>query len=95
VRTQISVTGFTPREIESGLQDLLAELAMRPWLLNAHARWDAERQRLVIVIERECESTAIGGATEATLDEVWDCVIACFNFSSEGIHFDVDSSVLV
>jgi hypothetical protein len=96
LRTQISVTGFTQQEVEGGLQDLLDEFVERPWLLAASAHWDGDRQRLVVSIDREGDSLAIqGGDSGATFDEVWDCVIACFNFSSDGIHFDVDSNVFV
>ena len=95
VRTQISVAGLTRQEVEAGLQDLLDEFRQRPWLLDARACWDDHRKRLVMLIEREGDSLAVqGGDTGATLDEVWDCVIACLEFESE-IHFDVDSSVFV
>ena len=93
IRTQISVSGFTREEVETGLTDLLAEFNERPWLLAAAARWDDRRRRLVVSIEREGESLAVqGGDTGATLDEVWDCVIACFIHASDSIHFDVDAT---
>jgi len=96
LRTQISVSGFTQQEVERGLGDLLEEFAQRPWLLAPSARWDDHRKRLIVSVEREGESLAIeGGDTGATLDEVWDCVIACLEFESAGIHFDVDSSMFV
>lgn len=96
VRTQISVSGFAQQEVEAGLEYLLDELAERPWLLEATACWDGPRKRLVVTIEREGGSLAVdGGDTGATLDEVWDCVIACLNFESDGIHFDVDASAFV
>jgi len=96
IRTQISVSGFTQREVESGLTDLLAEFNERPWLLVADVKWDDRRRRLVVSIEREGESLAVqGGDTGATLDEVWDCVIACFTHASHTIHFDVDATEFV
>jgi len=96
VRTQVSVSGLTKSEVEDGLQSLLDEFAERPWLQDTSARWDEERQRLVVSIEREGDSLAVqGGATGATLDEVWDCVIACFRCDAGPISFDVDSTVFV
>jgi hypothetical protein len=95
LRTQISVSGFTQQEVENRLQDLLDEFRQRPWLLATSAHWDGEHQRLVVSAEREGKWLEVeGGDTGATLDEVWDCVIACLGFESE-IHFVVDSSVFV
>jgi len=96
VRTQVSVSGFTRPQVEDGLQSLRDEFAERPWLLAADARWDEERQRLVVTIEREGNSLEVhGGATGATLDEVWDCVIACFCDTEGSISFAVDASDFV
>ena len=96
MRTQISVSGFTKSEVEDGLRSLLEEFAERPWLLEADARWDDGRQRLVVTIEREVGSPAAqGAATGATLDEVWDCVIASFRGVAGSISFSVDSSAFV
>jgi len=95
LRTQISVSGFAQHEVDAGLADLVAEFEQRPWLLAAHVSWDAQRRRLVVVIEREGESLALqDGGTGATLDEVWDCVVACIR-SENGLHFDVDFSAFV
>ena len=95
IRTQISVSGLTQHEVEAGLQDLRDEFGQRPWLLLTTASWDDDRGRLVVSILRDGSSLAVqGGDTGATLDEVGDCVIACFRFDST-IHFDVDSSELV
>jgi hypothetical protein len=51
---------------------------------------------LVISVESEEDSLAVlGGAVRAGhLDEVWDCVIACVEFSSE-IRFEVEESQVV
>jgi len=75
------------------LPDLLAEFGERPWLLKPSASWDADCGRLVVTIEREGDDPHRCG--EATFDEVWDCVIACIDFSSEGIHFDIEESTVV
>ncbi len=96
VRTQFSVAGFTQAEVQSGLADLREEFRQRPWFLSAEANWDDHRCLLVIVVECEGPSPDLGGPdVRAALDEVWDCVIACLNFASDGIQFDVESSCIV
>ena len=96
IRTQISVSGIPQAECCDGIPCLVAEFAQRPWLLVAEARWDDQRNCLVVRIEREGSSLEVeGGATGATLDEVCDCVFACFRMESGDVRFDVDSSVLV
>ena len=80
VRTKISVAGFNDTEIGEGLQDFLAEFKERPWLANPKAEWDSERKLLLLTIETEGNDPKL--EAEAVLDEVWDCVIAYFNFSS-------------
>ena len=95
IQTSISVSGLSQREAEEGIPDLLEEFSERPWLLSTAAKWDAERERLVLTIEREGESLAVqGGDTGATLDEAWDCVIACIATEAD-IEFHVDSSEFV
>ncbi len=93
IRTQISVSGFDAAEVRDGLADLLTELRRRSWLLWSHASWDGNRQRLVVNVHREGDDPVFSG--EATFDEVWDCVIACISFASDGIHFDIDESVAI
>jgi hypothetical protein len=93
VRTRISVTGFSESEVREGLAELTEEFGRRPWLLKTDAYWDGERSRLVVTVEAEGSDARIdGGIGGANVDEVWDCVIACFNFASAGIHFDVEAS---
>ena len=87
VRTKISVAGFNDAEIAEGLQDFLAEFKERPWLANPKAEWDSERKLLLVTIETEGNDPKL--EAEAVFDEVWDCVIAYFNFSSDGISFDI------
>ena len=87
VRTKISVAGFNDAEIGEGLQDFLAEFKERPWLANPKAEWDSQRKLLLLTIETEGNDLKL--EAEAVLDEVWDCVISYFNFSSEGISFDI------
>jgi hypothetical protein len=96
IRTQFSVAGFTEVEVQGGLANLREEFGQRPWFLSAEAVWDNSRRLLVIVVEREGQSPEVDGPdVRAALDEVWDCVIACLNFESDGIHFDVESSCIV
>jgi len=93
VRTRISVAGFAEAEVRDGLEHLLAEFRERSWIIQPAAFWDAVRGRLVVTTHYEgADADACGRAAS---DEVSDCVIACFNFASEGIHFDVEESVVV
>ena len=96
VRTRVSVAGFTESEVREGLPHLLNEFRQRPWLVRADAYWDRERSRLVVTVEAAGDDAQVpGGDGGANLDEVWDCVIACFNSTSEGIRFDVEASEVV
>ncbi len=92
VRTRISVSGFTEAEVRAGLADLLDEFGERPWIIRPVATWDAERGRLVVTTHYEGEDAE--ACSRAASDEVWDCVIACIHFSSEGIHLDIEDSAV-
>ena len=93
VRTLISVSGFSESEARSGLPDLIAELRQRPWIICPDADWDARRSRLVVTTHYEDTDPEL--SSRGAMDEVQDCVIACLSFASEGIHFDVDESILL
>ena len=93
VPTRSFVFGFTESEVRSGLPDLLAEFQERPWIIRPSASWDAERGRLVITRHYDGEDVDYMG--RAASDEVWDWVIACVDFSSEGIQFELEESALV
>jgi hypothetical protein len=93
VRTRISVSGFTAAEVRAGLKELRGEFRERPWIIHAIASWDESRRRLVITTYYEGADAEGGG--QAASDEVWDCVIACINFSSAGICFEVEEAVTV
>jgi len=96
VRTIISVAGFDEAEVRAGLDDLLDEFRHRPWMQRAGAYWDGATQRLIVTVECTGDNPQIeGGDGGANLDEVWDCVIACLHFSSEGIRFEVEESVVL
>ncbi len=85
VCTKISVAGFNDGEIAEGLQALLAESRERPWLNKPRAEWDSGRKLLLVIIETEGDDPRF--EAEGVLDEVWDCVIACFNFPPERVRF--------
>jgi hypothetical protein len=93
VRTKISVAGFNDAEIAEGLQTLLAEFRERPWLNNPNAEWDSGRKLLLVIIETEGDDPRL--EAEGVLDEVWDCVIACFNFPPERVSFDISEAMLI
>jgi hypothetical protein len=87
---QITVAGFSEEEVSDGLEAFLEYLRERPWFLRTAARWESKTEKLVIDIETEDDD--VTRATAGTTDEVWDCVIAAFNFASDGISFDVTKS---
>ena len=93
VRTKISVAGLNREEIAEGLQDFLAEFKERPWLTNPRTEWDSERNLLLVTIETEGDDPKL--ESEGVFDEIWDCVIAYFNFSSERISFNILEAELV
>ena len=87
IRTRISVAGFDDAEITEGMPHFRQYLRGRPWLIEPMAEWNPREDRLVVTIETEGEDPKF--ESEGVLDEVWDCVIAAFGFSSERIAFDV------
>ena len=84
VRTTFAVDGFTAAEAAEGIPHLRAELGERE-LLAFDAHWDDESEQVVVMVE-----TADFGLdmAEAHSDLVWDCVIACINFSGKRIRFN-------
>jgi len=93
VRTKIAVAGFNEAEIAKGLQDFLAEFKERPWLTNPQVEWNSERSLLLVTIETEGDETKL--ESEGVFDEVWDCVAAYFDFSSERISFNILEAKIV
>jgi hypothetical protein len=93
VQTKISVTGFNKAEIINSLQDFFKEFDERPWLLKPQAKWDAEKKVLLVIVETEENDPKL--ESEGIFDEIWDCVIAYFNFSSEKISFKILEAVLI
>jgi hypothetical protein len=75
------------------LQDFLAEFKERPWLTTPQAEWDSERSLLLVTIEIEGDDPKL--ESEGVFDEVWDCVAAYFNFTSEKISFDILEAKLI
>ncbi len=86
VRTKIAVASFNNPEIAEGLQDFLVELGERVWLINPQAEWASARKLLLVTVETEGSDLEL--EARRVLDEVWDCVIACFNFEFE-ISFNI------
>ena len=93
VKTRISVAGFREAEVRDGLADLLDELRARSWIICPAASWDSGSERLIVTTHYE--GTDADALSRAVADEVWDCVIACLNFASEGIRFDIVESSVV
>jgi len=82
-RTTVAVHGFTPGEVTAGMPHLRAELAERNLL--GDVRWDEATGRLLVTVE----SADLGPRTTALHeDQVWDCVMACVNFSGKRIRFE-------
>jgi hypothetical protein len=86
IRTRISVAGLTGAEIAEGLSSFRQYLGERTWLINPQADWDAEQSRLLVTVETEGVDPAL--ESEATFDEVWDCVIAAFDAAGT-VSFDI------
>src|SRR5205085_12350735 len=93
IQTRISVSGFTEIEVRDQLAGLVDELRQRSWIIKPAASWNPNRERLVITTHYE--GTDVDAVTRAASDEIWDCVIACMNFSSQGIQFTIDGSSIV
>ncbi len=87
IRTRVSVTGFNDAEVAEGMPHFRRYLRGRPWLIEPIVEWNPQEDRLVVTIETEGVDPKF--ESEGVLDEVWDCVIAAFGFSSERIDFDV------
>jgi hypothetical protein len=83
IRTKIGATGVNEAEITEGMPHFRQYLGERPWLIEPKAEWDPQEARLLITIETEGDDPEL--ESEGVFDEVWDCVIAAFRFSSERI----------
>jgi hypothetical protein len=87
IRTRISVTGFNDAEITEGMLYFRQYLRERPWFIEPKAEWNPQENRLLVTVETEGDDPKLG--SEGVFDEVWDCVIAAFRFSSERIAFNI------
>jgi hypothetical protein len=84
IRTTVAIRGFTPAEATQGAPDLRTELTARTLL--GEVRWDEETRRLFVTVE----SRDLGPRTVAFhQDQIWDCVIACVQFSGKGICLEL------
>ena len=87
IRTKISVTGFNEADITEGIPYFRQYLRERPWLIEPEAEWNPQGNRLLVTIDTEGDDPKL--ESEGVLDEVWDCAIAAFRFSSEQVAFDI------
>ena len=87
VRTEVTISGLLKSEVDEGIADLRKEFANRPWLLNAKTSWEGDL--FVVTVDREGSDSKVAGL--ATIDEVWDCIIACLAYSTD-LHFEVRRS---
>jgi hypothetical protein len=87
IRTRISVTGFNAAEIAEGMPYFRQYLRERPWLIEPKAEWNPQEKQLLVTIETEGDDPK--PESEGAFDEVWDCVMAAFGFSSERVVFDI------
>ena len=87
IRTRISITGFNDVEITEGIADFRRYLSERPWLTESRAEWNPLESELLVTIKTEGDDPKL--ESEGVLDEVWDCAIAAFRFSSERVAFDI------
>ena len=83
-KVKILVSGFTKEQVTEGLQDLLDEFRVRPWLFETEAYFDETNNLLVVIVGYENDFRLEEGA----IDEVSDCIIATLNFN-EQISFNV------
>ena len=87
IRTRISITGFNEAEITEGIANFRQYLSEHPWLTESKAEWNPIESELLVTIETEGDDPEL--ESEGVFDEVWDCAIAAFRFSSERIVFDI------
>ena len=87
IRTRISITGFNDAETTEGMADFRQYLSERPWLTESRAEWNPLESELLVTIKTEGDDPKL--ESDGVLDEVWDCAIAAFGFSSEQIAFDI------
>jgi len=92
IHVTIAVRGFIEAEARNGLPDLLDEFQHRPWLFRPSAVWDTARNCIAIAIDYEGHDTKLCG--QAVLDEVWDCIIACLQSTSD-ICFELEDASFV
>jgi hypothetical protein len=92
---KLAVSGLTDVEATEGLPHLLDEFQQRPWLLKVGASWNSDGGNLMVQVQVEgANRENQEGISGFIRDEVWDCIIACFRFTST-LHFDVREQVLV
>ncbi len=86
IRTSISITGLNSDSAKRNLPDLRDELVKRPWLINPDLIFDQTQNCLMVTVDYEGDDIDV--ISKAVLDEIWDCVIATFDFV-EKIEFKI------
>jgi hypothetical protein len=86
IRITILLLGLKKADVDAGLNDLMDEFRHRPWLINPNALWDIEQNGLVVKMDYEGHDVRL--CSQAALDEVRNCVIACLQFSSD-LKFEI------
>ena len=89
VRIKMSISGLTEPEARGGLDDLVAEFELRPWIIKPAVAWAPESHRLIVIAHYAGES--LEACRRAASDEIWDCVVACIAFSSDDVRFDIEN----
>jgi hypothetical protein len=90
---KLAVSGFNDKEGSEGVSAILEEFRHRPWILNPKVNWD--KTKSLLMISMEYEANDLNDAEKTAQDEIWDCVIACIDFSGEQIHFEKLESKLL
>jgi hypothetical protein len=86
----MTVSGITEAEAHNGLPDLRDEFQHRSWIIMPTAKWDVGRKLIAITVGYG--SGDIDACKQAAQSEIWDCVIACIQFSSDKISFEIEDA---
>lgn len=93
ILTKISISGYTKKEIDEGIDFFHEEFSKRPWNETVKTNWDAVNSLFIVEIKSygdEPENRA-----EGVFDEVWDVAQASFDFAGEKISFEINESKFV
>lgn len=90
VLTEITISGLLKAEVDDGITNLRDEFASRPWMLNPTTAWEGD----LFVVAVAYEGSDLKTCGRAAYDEVWDCIIACLECSTN-LHFEIRRSEFV